>query len=107
MIANLLKLWAFVKRDFLSEVSYRLSFLMGVVGMFFSLLAFYFLTQMIDPTTKGLQGIPPFDWLLIGLAFQFYFSTALFAFSRKIRSEQMLGTLEAMLVSPTPTTPTR
>jgi len=36
------------------------------------------------------------------LAFQFYFSTALFAFASKIRQEQMLGTLEAMLVSPTP-----
>jgi ABC-2 type transport system permease protein len=41
--------------------------------------------------------------MLIGLAFQYYFSSALFAFSAKVRSEQMLGTLEAMLVAPTPT----
>jgi len=100
---NLLKLWAFLKRDFLSEISYRLAFFMQVGGMFLSLLAFYFLTRMIDPQAKGLNGIPPFDWLLIGLAFQFYFSTALYSFSAKIRSEQLLGTLEAMLVSPTPT----
>ena len=52
MIDNLLKLWAFIKRDFLSEVSYRLAFLMRVAGMLFSLLAFYFLTKMIDPNTK-------------------------------------------------------
>ena len=103
MIRNLLKLWAFVKRDFLSEVSYRLAFLMRVLGMLFSLLAFFFLTKMIDPNTKGLDGIPPFDWLLVGLSFQFYFSTALYSFSARIRSEQLLGTLEAMLVSPTPT----
>ena len=103
MTANLLKLWAFIKRDFLSEVSYRLAFLMGVAGMFFSLLAFYFLTKMIDPSTKGLNGVPPFDWLLIGLAFQFYFSTALYSFSHRVRNEQLLGTLEAMLVTPTPT----
>lgn len=103
MKANLLKLWAFIKRDFLSEVSYRLSFLMGVAGMFVSLLAFYFLTKMIDPSTEGLDGIPPFDWLLLGLAFQFYFSTALYSFSRRVRNEQLLGTLEAMLVTPTPT----
>lgn len=100
---NLLKLWAFLKRDLLAEVSYRLAFMMRVVGMITSLLAFYFMTKMMDPQAKGLNGIPPFNWLLIGLAFQFYFSTALFAFSRKIRNEQMLGTLEAMLVSPTPT----
>ena len=103
MILNLLKLWAFIKRDFLSEISYRLAFLMQVGGMFMSLLAFYFLTKMIDPNAKGLNGIPPFDWLLIGLAFQFYFSTALYSFSARVRNEQMLGTLEAMLVSPTPT----
>jgi ABC-2 type transport system permease protein len=99
----LLKLYAFIKRDFLSMVSYRMAFLMQVVGMFLSLLAFYFMTKMIDPNAEGLDGIRPFDWFLIGLAFQFYFSTALYSFSAKIRNEQVLGTLEAMLVSPTPT----
>ena len=100
---NLRKLWAFVKRDFQSEISYRVAFLFQVVGMFFSILAFYFMTRMMDPQAKGLDGIPPFEWLLIGLSFQYYFSTALYAFSAKIRNEQVLGTLEAMLVSPTPT----
>jgi len=100
---NLFKLWAFIKRDFLSEVSYRLAFVMSVMGMLLSLLAFYFLTKMIDPRTEGLDGIPPFDWLLVGLSFQFYFSTALYSFSARVRSEQVLGTLEAMLVTPTPT----
>jgi ABC-2 type transport system permease protein len=103
VINVLLKLWAFIKRDFLSEVSYRLAFLISVAGMFFSLLAFYFLTKMIDPATEGLDGIPPFDWLLVGLSFQFYFSTALYSFSARVRNEQLLGTLEAMLVTPTPT----
>lgn len=103
MTSLLRKLWAFLKRDFLSEISYRLAFLMQIAGTFLTLLAFYYLTKMIDPNAAGLDGIPPFSWFLMGLAFQFYFSTALFAFSAKIRSEQMLGTLEAMLVSPTPT----
>ena len=103
MIRSLLKLFAFVKRDFLSEGSYRLAFFMQIGGMLFSLVAFYFLTKMIDPQAEGLNGIPPFEWLLIGLAFQFYFTSALYSFSAKIRSEQLLGTLEAMLVSPTPT----
>jgi ABC-2 type transport system permease protein len=103
MIRNVLKLLAFLKRDFLSEVSYRVAFLFQIVGIFFSMLAFYFITKMIDPHTKGLNGIPPFEWLLVGLAFQYYFSTALYSFSAKIRNEQLLGTLEAMLVSPTPT----
>jgi ABC-2 type transport system permease protein len=99
----LVKLGAFIKRDFQSEVSYRLAFVLQVGGMFISLLAFYYITGMIDPEAAGLDGIRPFDWMLVGLSFQFYFSTALFAFSQKIRDEQVLGTLEAMLVSPTPT----
>ena len=103
MIHNLAKLAAFIKRDFLSEVSYRLAFLMQLGGMFLGLAAFFFMTKMIDPNEPGLDGMPPFAWMMIGMAFQFYFSTALFSFSAKIRSEQMLGTLEAMLVSPTPT----
>jgi ABC-2 type transport system permease protein len=97
------KVVAFIKRDFLSEVSYRLAFLMQVGGILLTLLAFYFMTKMINPESEGLNGIPPFEWLMVGLSFQFYFSTALYAFSAKIRNEQVLGTLEAMLVTPTPT----
>lgn len=100
---TLAKLWAFIRRDFLSVVSYRLAFLLQVGGMFLSLLAFYFMTRMWDPGAEGLDGMPPFDFLLIGLAFLSYFSTALYAFASRIRDEQMMGTLEAMLVSPTRT----
>ena len=103
MRRNLVKLWAFLYRDFLSDVSYRLAFILQLGGMFLSVAAFYFTTKMIDPKTEGLDGIAPFPWMLIGLAFQVYFSTALYSFSSKVRGEQVLGTLEAMLVSPTPT----
>jgi ABC-2 type transport system permease protein len=103
VIRGLRKLLAFLKRDFISETSYRLAFLLQVGGLLFSLLAFFYMTKMMDPNAAGLDGIPPFQYLLIGLSFQFYFSTALYSFSAKIRNEQVLGTLEAMLVSPTPT----
>ncbi len=99
----LAKLYAFIRRDFLSMISYRLAFLLQVLGMFFSIAAFYFMTKMMNPQSEGLNGIPPFEYLLVGLAFLSYFSTALYAFAAKIRQEQMMGTLEAMLVSPTPT----
>jgi ABC-2 type transport system permease protein len=103
VILTLAKLWAFIRRDFLSMVSYRLAFFLQIAGMFLSLLAFFFMTKMWDPAAEGLDGIPPFDFLLIGLAFLSYFSTALHAFASRIRNEQMMGTLEAMLVSPTRT----
>ena len=103
MTSIFVKLWAFLKRDFLSDVSYRIAFVMQLGGMFMSVAAFFFVGKMIDPKTEGLDGIAPFPWMLIGLAFQLYFSQALYSFSSKVRNEQVLGTLEAMLVSPTPT----
>jgi ABC-2 type transport system permease protein len=71
--------------------------------MLFSMAAFFFMAKMMDASTPGLNGIEPFPYVLIGLAFLGYFSTALHAFAAKIRNEQMMGTLEAMLVSPTRT----
>jgi ABC-2 type transport system permease protein len=100
---NLAKLWAFLYRDFLSDLSYRLAFLLQFGGMFLSVAAFYFVSKMVNPATAGLDGMAPFPWMLIGLVFQLYFATALYSFSSRIRNEQVLGTLEAMLVSPTPT----
>jgi ABC-2 type transport system permease protein len=91
---------AFLRRDFLTQVSYRLAFLLQIAGLLFSLAAFYFLSKMIDPGAAGLNGIRPFEYILVGVAFLGYFSTALYAFSNKIREEQMMGTLEAMLVTP-------
>jgi ABC-2 type transport system permease protein len=97
------KIWAFLVRDFLSDVSYRFAFVLQLGGMFFAVAVFFFSSRMVDPKTVGLDGVPPFPWLLVGIAFQLYFATALYSFAEKVRSEQVLGTLEAMLVSPTPT----
>jgi len=99
----LTKVGAFLYRDFLSDLSYRFAFFLQLGGMIFSVAVFFFASRMIDPKTAGFDGIAPFPWMLVGVAFQLYFSTALYSFSAKVRSEQVMGTLEAMLVSPTPT----
>lgn len=99
----LVKIWAFLRRDALVDVSYRFAFLLQFGGMFFSVAVLYFAAKMVNPATEGLDGAAPFPWLVIGLAFQLYFSTALYSFSDKVRNEQVLGTIEAMLASPTPT----
>ena len=99
----LTKIWAFLVRDFLSDASYRFAFVLQLGGMFFAVAVFFYGSRMVNPQTAGLDGVEPFPWLLVGIAFQLYFSTALYSFAAKVRSEQVLGTLEAMLVSPTPT----
>jgi ABC-2 type transport system permease protein len=45
-----------------------------------------------------------FSFVLIGIAFSTYLMVSLRGFSESIRDEQMMGTLEAMLVTPTDTT---
>lgn len=94
---------AFIKKDFLIEASYRTSFIMQAVGIFFSILIWYFVSRVVNapPTTPGLEGVDYFSYVLLGLALLHYLSSALVSFGGKVRSEQMTGTLEAMLVTPT------
>jgi ABC-2 type transport system permease protein len=97
-------LLAFLKRDFLIEVSYRTSFLMQAFAILFGVLVWYFVSRVVQapPTTPGLEGADYFSYVLVGLALLHYQSSALTSFSGKVRGEQMTGTLEAMLVTPTP-----
>ncbi len=53
MIRSLDKLFAFLKRDFQSEVSYRVAFVLQLGGMLFSVAAFYFVAKMMNPKTEG------------------------------------------------------
>jgi ABC-2 type transport system permease protein len=97
-------LLAFLKRDFLIEISYRTSFLIQAFGILFSSLIWYFVARLVDAprTTPGLEGMDYFAYVLLGVALLHYLSSAMLSFAGKIRSEQMSGTLEAMLVTPTP-----
>lgn len=96
-------LFAFLKRDFQIEVSYRTSFVLQFTGIFFSVLFWRLLSRVVTapPDTPGLDGIDYFAYVLLGLAFYHYLASALLSFSSKVRQEQMTGTLEAMLVTPT------
>ena len=54
------------------------------------------------PDLLGLPGVSYFAYLLVGIAFYHYLASALNSFATKLRNEQLTGTLEAMLISPTP-----
>ncbi len=98
-------LGAFLKRDFLIEVSYRTSFVLQFFGIAFTVLIWYFIAGVVSAprTTPGLEGVDYFAYVLLGLAFYHYLSSAMMSFAGKIRSEQTTGTLEAMLMTPTST----
>ncbi len=96
--------YAFLVRDFLTEVSYPVSFAVQIGGVLLSATMFYFIAQALGSAASPyLQeyGGDYFSFVLIGIAFGNYFGVGLQAFSRALREAQTSGTLEAMLMTPT------
>jgi ABC-2 type transport system permease protein len=104
---ELAKLPAFVRRDFLIAWSYRVAFLGDIVGLVFGLIVFYFVGKMVDPSTvpSYAGGRPTYlEWVVVGVAMGAFISLGLGRVMAAIRSEQMTGTLESLLMTPTATT---
>lgn len=100
----ILKALAFIKRDMKIELSYKFSFLLNIFGIFVSVITFYYISKLFGKAASPYleaYGGDYFPFVLIGIAFSGYLSTSLSSFSSAIREGQMLGTLEAMLVTPT------
>ena len=95
---------AFFKRDLSMALSYRLNFLMQLVGILFSVSTFYFLSLLFGsalvPQLEQYGG-DYFSFVLIGLAFSGFMGLSLSSFATSIRESQVMGTLEIMLLSPT------
>ncbi len=94
----------FLRRDFTIELSYKLSFLLQLVGIFLNVFMFYFLARLVDgasqPSLAAYNG-DYFAFVLIGVAFSLYFTIAISGFAKNLRDAQITGTLEAMLLTPT------
>ncbi len=100
----LYKIIAFIKKEFLIQSSYWLAFIFSWLSILVTVSTFYFISKLLNQGNgvylKEYQ-VGYFPYVLIGIAFSGYFSTAMHTFSGNIRSEQITGTLEAMLVTPT------
>jgi ABC-2 type transport system permease protein len=97
-------LWAFLKRDFYNEVSYRFAFFFQFFNVFFMVGVFYFIANLLGTAASPFlveYGGDYFSFVLIGIAFSGYFGVGLSSFSNSIRQAQTTGTLEAMLATPT------
>ncbi len=104
LLAGLRKAGAFFRRDLLTETSYRLSFLMQLVPVVLTVLVAYFMAEFLRQ--KGIEAVTPFaqdyfSFVLLGLAFYDYQSTATSAFARSLYQGQVTGTLETLLVTQT------
>jgi len=78
------QIFSFFRKDFLEEVSYRTAFLMQIGGVFISVTLWYFIAGFLKPLPgklPGLPGVPYFAFLLVGIAFYHYLSSALGSFA--------------------------
>ncbi|MBI2818961.1 MAG: ABC transporter permease [Acidobacteria bacterium] len=93
-----LKAWAFFRRDFRNDISYRLSFIFEILNIVLTLASFYFLSKLLGERVSGRYA--PFPFLLLGMAVNGYMTTALYCFSQSIRGNQQMGVLKAVLATP-------
>jgi ABC-2 type transport system permease protein len=104
LTAELLKLPAFLRRDLLIAWSYRMSFVTDWVGLAVQAVMFGFIAKMIDPAklpTFGGTRAGYMEFVAIGIALGVFVQLGFGQVAAGIRQEQLIGTLESVLVTPT------
>lgn len=104
LLLGLEKLAAFLVRDARQDISYRVSFFFQFFSIGVAVTMFYFASRLLG--SVALPFLQPyggnlFAFILIGIAFLGYFDLGLSSFGGNLRTAQSMGTLEAMLTSPT------
>ena len=96
-------LWAFFVRDFQTESSYRVSFLLSLSGVLFTSVTYFFVSRLLNESVEPMLAQYDGDYfafVLIGVAFGSYFGLGLTGFARALRQAQTTGTLEAIMMTP-------
>jgi len=103
MTAFLRTMQAFLIKDVRIEVSYLLSFVLHIAGIFFAAASSFFIAKLVDSSATpylSAYGGNYFSFVLIGTAFGGYMMVSLHSLSNIIRDGQVTGTLEAILTTP-------
>ena len=98
------KVWLFLKRDFLTTSSYKFAFFWDAAGIIGTILTFFFIGELFKNSHVPLldqYGGDYFSFVIIGVAFSSYLGSALGNFGGVIGNEQGLGTMEALIMTPT------
>lgn len=96
---------ACLRRDAAIAASYRVAFFAPLLSVCFAVPILYFLSQVFGPAqapTLGAYGGGFFAFILLGMAFQDYVTVSMSNFLSGIREHQLMGTLEIVMLSPTP-----
>ena len=103
---ELAKVPAFLRRDFLVAFSYRFMFFSDALGLFIQAFLFYFVGLLVDPSklpTFGGSAVTYMEFVAIGMALAAFVQVALGRVAGAIRREQLTGTLESLMLTPTST----
>lgn len=93
---------ALIRRDVQITRSYRLAFLMDIVFAFLNLAVFFYISRTFNNApTVDLNGAPTyFAFAAVGIALTSVIETASVGLGRRVREEQLIGTLEALMTQP-------
>jgi ABC-2 type transport system permease protein len=93
---------AFIARDFSQTLSYRMDFLMRMLQVVIIVTALFFISYVFSGRVSGnyKQWENPFSAWIMGFAMMSYFSCGFSSLANAIRTEQMQGTLENVLMTP-------
>jgi ABC-2 type transport system permease protein len=98
------KVAAFLRRDFLEAWSYRTAFVSDALNLALQALLFFYIGQIVDPAALPSYGggrISYFEFVVVGIAIAMILGVGLFRAARAFRNEQLMGTLEVLLMTPT------
>lgn len=104
---ELAKVPAFVRRDLLVTLSYRTAFVGDILSLLTQVALFYYVGRIVDPGTLPVYGdarATYLEFVVVGIAVGVFVQLGLLRISAAVRQEQLMGTLESLLVTPTSTT---
>lgn len=99
-----MKIPAFARRDFIVAWSYRFAFFSDAFALVLQAFLFYFVGLLVDERRLPEFGGAPvsyMEFVAIGIALAAFVQVGLGRISSALRREQMIGTLESMLLTPT------
>jgi ABC-2 type transport system permease protein len=98
------KLPAFFRRDLLVSWSYKLAFFSDWLNLIAQVLVFYFVSDLVNPAkipSFGGHQASYMQFVVVGIAVTSFVQVSLARVTTAIRNEQLQGTLETLLLTPT------
>jgi ABC-2 type transport system permease protein len=98
------RLAAFIERDIRLALAYPYAVLVPFVSIVITVAGFAYLSRLIDPQAQvrsAHESLDYFSYVVLNLSFMLLLNGALQAVSGAIRRDQVAGTLEAIVATPT------